>query len=335
MSSSLQDVAYKAGVSSATASRVLNKRKDPHISEATKQRVMQAARELNYRPNRLARALVTGKTSNIGLWTTGVHPAHASKIIMQTQLTCRGGGYNAHVIDITGMGRAGEIDLAWLFAWPVDGILAFECAGLVDRCLESGDLDSPLVSMGCHISRNLDYVWVDMRGCAAEAVRHLVQSGRKRITYMAPRFADCDGEARGDAYVAVMQESGLPVEKIITIIHGGGLERSHARDVIKSYVSEHGCPHAIFCFNDELAIGCYRGLRDMGFAIPEDVAIVGCDGIDDCEYMDSPITTMQYPVDKMCKTAWEFLLNRIQDPGRSRQEAVYEPTLIVRKSSQQ
>jgi DNA-binding LacI/PurR family transcriptional regulator len=110
-------------------------------------------------------------------------------------------------------------------------------------------------------------------------------------------------------------------------------QRPIVRQSIQEYIRERGCPEAFFCHSDDVAIGIYRGLCDLGLKVPGNVALAGCDGIQDTEYLESPLTTLVQPVEAMCATAWEFLSQRLLRPGLERQQAVLLPTLAVRASS--
>ena len=96
---------------------------------------------------------------------------------------------------------------------------------------------------------------------------------------------------------------------------------------------ENGCPEALFCHSDDVAVGIYRGLCDLKLRVPEEVALVGCDGIQDTEYLECPLTTLVQPVAKMCSKAWQFLVRRLEKPGTHRQSAVFKPVLAVREST--
>jgi LacI family transcriptional regulator len=110
-------------------------------------------------------------------------------------------------------------------------------------------------------------------------------------------------------------------------------QRPLVRQSIQDYVREEGCPEAIFCHSDDVALGIYRGLCDLKLRVPGDVALVGCDGIQDTEYLECPITTLVQPVAEMCATAWRFMLRRLESPLVKRQSLVLKPELIVRESS--
>jgi LacI family transcriptional regulator len=90
---------------------------------------------------------------------------------------------------------------------------------------------------------------------------------------------------------------------------------------------------ALFCNNDDLALGAYRGLREAGLRVPDDVMLVGCDGIEDMQFLEQPLTTIAIPVEEMCALAWRFLRRRIENPDTPLQHALLQPTLVVRESS--
>jgi LacI family transcriptional regulator len=110
-------------------------------------------------------------------------------------------------------------------------------------------------------------------------------------------------------------------------------QRPIVRQLIQEYVREHGCPEALFCHSDDVAVGIYRGLCDLKLRVPEQVALVGCDGIQDTEYLECPLTTLVQPVAEMCAKAWEFLLRRLENPRLQRQNSVLKPKLAIREST--
>jgi LacI family transcriptional regulator len=111
-------------------------------------------------------------------------------------------------------------------------------------------------------------------------------------------------------------------------------QRPVTRQLIHEYCRQHGCPEAIFCHSDDAALGVYRGLCDLKLRVPEDVALAGCDGIQDTEYLECPLTTLVQPVEKMCVTAWEFLLRRLSQPKLKLQRAILKPELAIRESTE-
>jgi LacI family transcriptional regulator len=322
------DVARRAGVSKTTVSYVLNGRTDVAISGETRQRVLDAARDLDYTPNRAARALATGRTQLIALWTPCLYPPYYAKVIHHIQVQLKQSHYEMMVAD-TSTYIEWEAHLDRLSQWPVDGIIALDSPAYVSRFLEiSGNRHVPLVTMGVYKDDHAVGVLLDIYPGAWDAMRHLLASGRRRVAYMVDRDR-LPGEARHGAYSAAMREVNLPEEYIIIT------ERTpeSAYQGVTEHVTACGCPDAIFCHNDDMAVGVNRALRDLGFRVPEDVAITGYDGIADTEFTDPRITTVVTPAEEMCATAWNLLQQRIAAPSDQVQHIYFRPRLVVRESS--
>jgi DNA-binding LacI/PurR family transcriptional regulator len=323
------DVAKAANVSSTTVSRVVNNADDLFISEKTRARVLDVVHKMGYRPNHAARALATGRTNVVALWMPGLAASYFSQVIHCVQREIRQDGFEMIASEYgeqTGW-MSGEMGAS---AWPVDGILIHNGGEWLRTVLKENPMgDKPLVSMGSSPAGVGDTVEISLRSATREAVRHLVDGGRRRVANLLSRATNCPGDQRRDAYAAVVEDAGLRPEFIVC----DGATRSSAREALCDYVGRHGRPDGIFCANDDLAIGAYRGLRDLGIRIPDDVALVGCDGIEDTKYMDPPISTIVQPVEEMCSIAWQFLRERIEAPERELQKVVLKADLIVRESS--
>jgi len=110
-------------------------------------------------------------------------------------------------------------------------------------------------------------------------------------------------------------------------------QRAEVRRTIGSYIERFGCPNGIFCYNDDMALGAYRGLCDLGLRVPEQVALVGCDGIEDTQYLETPLSTIVQPVEEMCALAWQFLQKRMQEPDYICQQGIITAKLEIRASS--
>lgn len=322
MSVTMQDIAERVKVSKATVSRVLSKREDPFISEATRDRVMATAQEMGYRPNRLARALATGKTHMITLWTPDLHSSFYVRVIQHTENRLIEHGYAM-------ISRSARNDVEWP-GWPVDGMLALDLAHWLKPFMKENRLmDVPVVNMGVIDRQDTDVVGIDLYPAAKEAVYHLVMSGRKRIVYIFTPGTDFAGDPRRKAFSEVTQGAGL--EELRLLLADG--TRSTARRTFVEYVQANGCPDGVFCEDDDIAIGVYRALCDLGIRVPDDVALVGCDGIEDGEYLETPLSTIVMPVEEMCALAWQFLHRRILDPSTQLQHVMLRPKLVIRESS--
>ncbi len=321
----IKQIAECVGVSPSTVSRVLSGRGERLISEQTRQRVLRAAEELGYQPHLAARSLVTGRTSTVALWMYHLYTAFHAQVVHLVETSLWRSGYEMLIRQV---GHQSEPPR---HGWGrVDGIIGFECVGAL-RCVQkhSRRRPVPVVSMGAYYLADVDHVGVDLYTGTAQAVQHLIQQGCRRVTYLVNAESRHPGDARRDAYDAVMEEAGLRREYIVSVDQS----RAAAAAAVAAHVEQFGLPDAIFCHNDEMALGAYRSLRLLGVRVPEDVALVGCDGIEDTEYVEVPLTTIRQPLEEMCRLACEFLQRRMAQPDIPLQSAVLLPQLLVRESS--
>ncbi len=279
---------------------------------------------MRYRPNRAARTLATGKTGFISLWIGDLFHPYYARTMQHVSREVEGSGYETVVFRI----RHGRVSSTTLFT-SADGLLALDWAGVVDAYLDSEPQPPPLVSMGLDCSRRTDYVTIDLYPGAVAAVEHLVETGRRRIVYLTHPESVLRNEPRFRAYHDVLAQAGLAPEVIKTEIDN----RTKCREDVRACVTERGTPDAFFCLSDDMAMGAYRALCDLKRRVPEDVAIVGCDGIEEGEYLEKPLSTISLPIPEMCRLATEFLQRRMADPTLPQQEAVLQPTLLRRESS--
>lgn len=327
----LQELARQLNLSKGTISRVLNNREDAFISEATRQRVQEAARELGYRPNRAARALATGRSHSIAFCTNKV-TALSSLVLNRVQ-----GLVQQHDLELIiqtfdrQINMQGEQTIS--SPWHVDGVLTYESSDYIHLIFDDPTgIRPPTVNMGTYLIEDTDFVGTDLCPAIVDSVQHLLSVGCRRIAYMEEEEAAVrvTPDFRHLSYQDAMEAAGGRPEYIIT--PDGA--RASARKTIQEYAQARDYPDGILCRNDDLAIGTYRGLRDLGLRIPEDVALVGCDGIEDTEYLDPPLSTIVQPLEAMCDLAWEYLERRMRDPSRPLQCAVLPSQLVIRGSSQ-
>lgn len=322
----LKDIAQRAGVSATVVSQVLRGAQSPMVSENTRNRVIEIARELGYRPNRHAQALVGGKTYTVALWKHDLHSAFHAWVLHQLTLSASNDGYEVIVCNFASV----QEDIHRMLATGVDGVVAHECVEHVKLLLRSyEDRRLPLVSMGVFYVSECDHVGIDLYTPAREAVKHLYDVGCRRIAYVLDDPSRAQGEPRYEAYTSVMQEAGLPAEYLP--LHGAS--RAEVRRLVKEYIQEHGVPDGLLCHNDDTAITCLRALYDLGLRVPDDVALVGCDGIEETLYTCPEISTIVQPVEAMCRTGWELLRRRMEQPDAELQSVILPARLEVRESS--
>lgn len=299
----------------------------PQVSKESRERIQAMATEMGYRPNPHARALRRSKTGLIALWIPDQISTHYSHVARELGHLMK---QAKHELIVSEVGVA-DTKQIWSHV-PVDGICAVDASKAVQSKLKVLAAKSvPVVNLGTYGSADTDSVHVDMEAGTAEVMRHLIGAGFRRIAHATFVRKNAAGESRRIGYATAMREAGLKTE----FIHYPLSERQRpvTRQLIPDYIRHHGRPEAIFCHSDDAALGIYRGLCDAGIKVPADIALVGCDGIEDTEYLECPLTTLVQPVVEMCATAWQFLQNRLADPAIPIQHARVAPKLAIRMSS--
>ena len=324
------DVAREANVSGWTVSHVLNDDHSVSISDETRQRVWEAARQLGYRPNNNARALATGRTSTVGFWMCFLYSQYRAHVLHRMHFVMKNSGFELVIRDIEDE-LSRDSERPQVHKIPVDGIIAFDTPATGRKFTQTGDgLPTPFVSLGAFWSDDGDYVAVDLYAGALDAMEHLVRTGRRRIAYVVPdNDDDIPVDPRYRAYASALDDAGLEP----CLIKTDGVTLSASYRAVTEFMQAHHDVDALFCHNDDMAFGAHRAVTDLGRSIGQEIALVGCDGIEETEYLSPPLTTIVQPVDEMCEIAWQFLQNRINDPSIPLQQRTLKPSLVIRASS--
>ncbi len=332
MAPTMRKVAKLAGVSISTVSRVLNNTASSLVSASTRQQVLEAARELNYHPNRAARTLATGLTYTVVYVAPAPsRPFYAESALVLQELVAQDG------YDLIIRPSTGEVEQRDYM--PItQGV---DCAIAHDLNLEDPDQAGrwrglaramPLVLVNGVTDgvMGVDKVDVDLASGVEAALGHLWDQGCRRIAHLTKTLSP-DGVTgeRAVTYVRFMRAAGQEP----TFIPAAEISRAGAREAMQEYVTTHAPPDAILCHNDDTAIGAYRGLVDVGLRVPEDVALVGCDGIEDTEYLERALSTITQPVAEMISLAWQFLKTRLHDPSAAPRQQTLFSQFVARESS--
>lgn len=329
----LQDIAKLAGVHTRTVRDALQG--TGRVAASTRENVRRIAQELNYEPNLLARALITGKTGRISILIGSLsEPYNVTAVQHLVDIITRH-GFEAMIIQAdANMPSAQTLRSSFSDGMIVVGMHFVDTSGGTNSVIRGciGDPIFPYVVIDARRPDFMDHITVDI-GTAVQAVlQMMIKSGRQRIAYVNKEVLKSDNqEVRFRTYVDLMNAAGLDPEIIIA----DQLLPSEERiEQLKVYFQQHGAPGAIFCHNDELATFTYRALRDLGFDIPTDTLLSGCDGVEYLNYFDTPLSTITFPWEEIGEKACQFLKRRIEDPQMPVQEHVVTGKFVLRSSMQ-
>jgi LacI family transcriptional regulator len=328
MAITLLDIAKQLKVSKMTVSRVLNNKSNDFITDTTRRQVLETARRMGYTPNRAAQTLVTGRTGRIAFWSPEMGARFYQEVAYQFHNLLQNDKYEMMVGEF-GPQLLDPSQALGLTRLDVDGVLMFGGKlGHFRNALEQNfPAKAPIVNLGALCEGSLDYVHIDLYPAAVNAVRFLVDSGCKRIAYVYMPYEGSEEDARFRVYHQVLSEAGMTPE----LINVNDWKRPAVRQTVRDYVQSRGCPDGMLCANDEFALATLRGLHDAGKKVPTDVRLVGCDGIEDLEYLDSPVSTITQPMEEMCRLAWEFLKRRMKNSDIPQQTAELKANFLVRQ----
>lgn len=317
----LRDVAELAGVSSRTVSNVVNGYAP--VAEATRARVQQAVDKLGYRPNVLARNLAAGRSGQIAVVVPYLDTPYFAELLQGIIRAARVQGYNVLIDQTDGDAEHEKLFLSrgsqhLLF----DGVI-FSPLGLAQSDLTERDPSLPLVVLGERVSDGgFDHVGIDDVAASLEATEHLLGLGRRRVAAIGdqPYRTGEAAQLRTRGYRLAHERAGLPVREELVVStprfnrSDGATAMAHLLDDLEEP------PDAVFCYSDLVALGALHTLASRGLRVPEDIAVVGYDDIEDGRYSNPPVTTVSPDKKVIAETAVERLLKRIGSstpvPGR-------------------
>jgi DNA-binding LacI/PurR family transcriptional regulator len=282
----MTDVARLAGVSQKTVSRVVNNER--YVSEEAREKVLRAAAELGFRPNTAARALITGRFRRIGVVSLGSALFGPASLLVALERATRAAGFSFMVAN-TAEGQPDAIQGAidWLLAQGVDGIILSEPIDEGQRLRP--DSSVPIVSLGRAPGLPDDRVALARGRTAAacrEAVEHLLGLGHERVWHVAGPQDWWEGRERREAWAAAHREHGIEPPPPFEGDWSPAAGYAAGRDLPPEAT-------AVFCANDDTAIGLIRALTEAGRRVPEDVSVIGFDDIPAAAYLSPPLTTVR------------------------------------------
>lgn len=326
----MADVARLAGVSHQTVSRVINGQ--TNLRPATRQRVEEAIRQLGYRPNPAARALVTRRSATIGVIGSKSDFWGPSTVHRTIQAAGRESGYFVSSTNLQSLSRDELTDaISHLRDQSVEGIVliaAHDDAVEVARAQEATGI--PVVVVEGDESRARWTVGVDQVAGAELGTRHLIDLGHVDIAHLAGPLDWTEARARLLGWQTAMYAAGLRPSKPLL---GDWSSRSGYEAGLE--VARDPRVTAVFAANDQMAIGLLRALAEAGRAVPHDVSVVGFDDIPEAAYLIPPLTTVRQDFGAVGRRAIEILQAAIAgaEPGAETPARLIGPRLVVRASS--
>jgi DNA-binding LacI/PurR family transcriptional regulator len=330
----MQDVARLAGVSVKTVSNVLSGYE--HVSGKMRDRVMSAVTELHYEINVSARNLRSGRTWVLGLAVPELSQAYFAELADSVIRAAGERGYTVLIEQTVANGASETSAIATMRKHSIDGLI-YSPLTLGPDDIQQLDVDFPLVVLGEPLpGSSVHYVTMSNAQAMREATEHLLALGRRRVAVIGahPDGPVGTGASRLRGYRDALVNAGLEPDQRL-IMNAALWHRSYGVEAMDRLLDSGVDFDAVVCFNDALALGAMRSLQSRGKRIPDDVAVVGFDDIEDSSFSTPTLTTVSPERDEIARTAVNMLTEMIERTGESDPAHLVETgfSLVVRESS--
>jgi DNA-binding LacI/PurR family transcriptional regulator len=311
----LRDVADRAGVSVKTVSNVVNGY--VHVAPDTRARVQVVLDEMGYRPNLSARGLRTGRTGVIALALPELHNPYFSELTGFVVQAAEENDWTVLVDQTDGLRDRELLVASGIRHQLIDGLILSPVALGAEDLAHRRPEDIPLVLLGEKISTGpVDHVAIDNVAASRAATEHLVAQGRIRVAAIGGQPGAPSGVAhlRRRGWEEAMLAAGLPADDA-WVAEVPTFRRQHGAEAMATLLDRRDPPDAVFCFNDTLALGALRTLADRGLRVPEDVAVIGLDDVEDGRFSVPTLSTVGPDKEFIARTAVRMLAERLDDGG--------------------
>jgi DNA-binding LacI/PurR family transcriptional regulator len=323
MAATLHDVARLAGVSIKTVSNVINDH--PHVRAATRERVEHAIAELRYTPNLTARNLRSGKTGAIALAVPDLGLSYFAELAAEVIAEAESAGVVV-LVEQTGGERSRELELLRSPRLKLTDGLIFSPLGMGQDDVGALSVGFPLVILGERIFDSpVDHVTMRNVEAARDATHALLKAGFRRIAIIGAHEGEIIGSAglRLRGHLEALEQAGVPMDPEL-IGYTAMWHRSNGASTMRELLARGVEFDAVFGLNDTLALGAMRVLQESGRRIPDDVAVIGWDALDEAQFSIPSLTTVDPGRQWIARTAVQTVLERID-----RGDAVGPPRLLL------
>lgn len=304
----IKRIAKLANVSSATVSKVMN-RKDENISEPTRQRVLRIIEEEGYIPNGVAKSLKVRKTKTIGIILPDVMNLFYSELVRGAEDMAEANGYSIIICNTDNKEEKEEKYLQVLQEKMVDGIVMTTTESTGENTFERFKTPLVLVDRDIDFGNRVGRIVVDNMEPAYEATKHLIAKGCNKIALISSVNTNKPSVHRYKGYEKALLEAGQAIDENLIYLDKFSIESGYKGTIEILHDSQ---VDGIFCGNDLIAIGAIKAIKEKGKRIPEDIKIVGFDDISISQYINPPLTTIKQPIYQMGRESVDMLVGIIE-----------------------
>jgi len=328
--SNIRAVAELAGVSVATVSRTLQQ--PERVSQKTRAKVMQAVKEAGYKPNQMAVKFRSGKTHNLVVLVPTVANVFFARVISGMQQAAHQRQYSLLLCN-TMADEAVEASYAHMVQTAqADGVIQLRSYNPFPAQVPAANGLLPMVNV-CEVLDEVacPTVQLDNRAAAAAMTRYLLSLGHRRIAMIKGPARSPLTRDRLAGYRDALNEAGIAFDP--SLLCGGNFSLASGLSAVDQLLQLPAPPTAVFCENDEMAIGALQGIRQRGLRVPEDISVAGFDDISFAAYTEPPLTTIAQPAEDFGSTAVNLLIDVLEGRLRTAPKVILPYTLVKRAST--
>jgi DNA-binding LacI/PurR family transcriptional regulator len=323
----MADVAKLAGVSHQTVSRVLHD--SPQVRRETRERVLDAIRQLDYRPSPVAQALVTGRSRTLGVVSFDTTLYGPASTLLGIEQAAHDAGYVTTIASFKTLNRTSVLGAVQrLRDQGADGIVVIAPLRSAVDALRQLDSDVPVVAVEGGPDETVPVVAVDQHGGAAAATRHLLELGHRTVWHIGGPLDWLEAEERAHGWRTTLELAGAEVPPLLR----GDWSARSGYELAAELVRRRDVT-AVFTANDQMALGLLRRLHESGRATPGDVSVVGFDDIPEAAYFTPPLTTVRQDFAEVGRRCLRLLLGQIEGGERAWTRVVVATELVLRRST--
>lgn len=333
MSSTINDVAREAGVSITTVSRVVNN--NYPVKQETRQKIEKAIEKLNYKPNAMARSLITKKTSMLGVVVPGITNLFFPTIVEAIEEYAKTKGYSISLCNTGGDPKAETEVVQKLVSRQVDGLVVIDptIENLEKEYYEKIAKNVPIILVnGAPSGTKCNFICYDEEIGASEAFKYLLELGHKKIAFIRGHKS-FSYDIKERMYLDMIKDHGLTYTKILNVGKGNKIDvvESTENQVEKLLLQEER-PTAIFACNDLMAVGVINACIKNGINIPEDMSVIGFDNTLLAQVTQPKLTSVDQNMKQIGHRAALELLDTIENGEQGRKTIILDTKLIIRES---
>ena len=332
MTARIKDVAHRAGVSSATVSRVLANK--PHVSQEMSERVLAAVEELGYQPNHVARSLRAQRAAIIGLIISDIQNPFFTSLVRAVEDVAYEDQYAVFLCNSDEDIEKERLYVDLMYAERVAGVVITPTRETDNSSRKLVEAGIPVVAVDRRmLDLEVDTVVVDNVGATFDVVSHLISDGYRRIAAVVGPPTTTTGRERLEGYSQALKAHGLPV--LSHLVRTGLPKETLGYQFTGELLDLPEPPTALFTGNNSLTVGALRAIHERGLRIPDDIALVAFDEMDWMSLVRPTLTVVAQPTYELGRAAADLLLSRIEDGTHPVQEIVLKPTIFIRQSCAQ